>query len=184
MAEPETINTLEQPGEFDVLHRLRPNEPYLALVGRDPKAPPLILTWAWAQREWAMTLPEGDYREKQLRKATQAEQIAWAMDEYREGIAASEAAAAAPEKPYSGVQLDEATIERSRQHTARVHAAQIASRAFSELNDEADVIERNDPELADAIRAEVDRLRAFHEIIALKRPIIDTSAELPLETTE
>jgi hypothetical protein len=132
-----TINTIEQPGEFDVLTKLRPGEPYFVLAGRDTFAPPLVLEWAKNNRYRA--LEEGDAGkidqdklQDELRKSTQAEEIAWAMKAYKRGDRKPEAPASS-RPTYTGHELPEQTKHTDAVHSARLRAGSAINAAVAEL---------------------------------------------------
>lgn len=168
-----TINTIEKPGEFDALVKLRPGEPYFALLGRDPKAVPLILTWAQMQREWAMTLPKGKRRDKQLRKATQAEEIAWAMEQYHDGTL-EVPVPEATRKPYTGVQLPAATVESDKRHSALIGTVRTCHNSLAELMEQAGKLAPYDRDTAQAMEEIAERLRTIaNNIDAQARPALE-----------
>lgn len=86
-------NTLERPGEFDALPKLRPDEPYFVLLGRDRLAPGLVQQWADGNRHKAMkefneseqTTADKAVLERELRQSTDAEQLSWDMKGYKQG---------------------------------------------------------------------------------------------------
>lgn len=138
------INTLEAPGEFDALTTLRPGEPYFLLVGRDKLAPDQVLAWAKANRDRALA----DYGnnkltqaklDEELRKSTQAEEIAWAMQEYKKqwptGWERVQAAFEPEEKTeaYSGAVLPEQTQLTDKLQSLRARAASALNNAEAEL---------------------------------------------------
>lgn len=134
----ELINTLESPGEFDAMLTLRPGEPYFLLVGRDRSAPPLIREWAAKHRrkvlaEFEDGLITTAVRERELRKATQAEMIAESMVEYKNRWAASGREAPSSVTTYSGHEVPEETKRRDALQAARVRAASAINNAVAEL---------------------------------------------------
>lgn len=86
-------NTLERPGEFDALPKLRPDEPYFVLLGRDRLAPALVQQWADGNRHKAMrefneseqTTADREVLDRELRQSTDAEQLSWDMKGYKQG---------------------------------------------------------------------------------------------------
>ena len=138
-------NTLDSPGEWDALPKLRPGEPYFALIGRDPLAPPLIVQWAQGNRERALAEhDEGKISEDrlhdELRKSTNAEMQAADMTAFRKGWVREvvEPQRASATTSYSGHELPEETKRSDAQQRARIRAAQALSNAGSELNDRAE----------------------------------------------
>lgn len=123
----ETTNTLAQPGEFDALVKLRPDEPYFPLIGRDREAPRLVEEWADRNRRRALK----DYEagtitraklQQELRQSTEAEMIASEMRSYKAGWQADQTSGQA-RLSYSGNELPEDTARRDRLQSARVRAA-------------------------------------------------------------
>ncbi len=99
------IATKDQIGSYDAIESLKPGEPVFPLQGGDPLAPLCTMVWAWKARRLARH-PDTDEktREKLLRKASMAEEVAWAMKDYQNGVggpAISEVAE--PPKTYSGI---------------------------------------------------------------------------------
>jgi hypothetical protein len=176
------ISTLETPGEFDVLTSLRPNEPYFVLVGRDKLAPPQVLSWAMNNRERALK----DYGagnitqaklDEELRKSTQAEEIAWAMQEYKKGHPTGwEVVQQAFEpdekpKPYSGAVLPEQTQLSDKLQSVRARAAAAINQAEAELatlDEVLLVIDKTSDdleELQQTVQVERETLRRVSDIV-------------------
>jgi hypothetical protein len=92
------IPTKERLGSYDAIETAKPGEPLFPLQGGDPFGPPTVLHWVKLCREEGLRLtsehPEGSKEHKRgerlLGKATDAEQVAWAMQAYQRGeLAAS-----------------------------------------------------------------------------------------------
>jgi hypothetical protein len=176
---PELINTLECPGEFDALMNLRPGEPYFLLVGRDRLAPGLLLRWASYNRRRAFSEQDSgkidDAKvERELRKSTQAEEIAWAMKEYKldrpKDKPKGQVAATRP--TYTGHELPEATKLADAKQAAAARAASALNGAVSELAALADATEAaGDTFTAKGLRAEMDKLQHLSEYVKPSRPI-------------
>lgn len=100
------VSTKDHPGEFDALETAKPDEPIFVIQGGDPLGPPTVQCWADLARKEARRImdgeradfqPENDRDEYQLteaderdadrllRKATNAEQVSWAMKAYQRG---------------------------------------------------------------------------------------------------
>ena len=134
------INTLDQPSEFDAAAKLRDGEPYFLLIGRDRLAPPRVLDWARDNRKRALDefdrqLVTPEERDAELRKSTDAEQIAWAMQEYKNRWVAEQVEEAAPRPTYSGHEPSEETKRRDAIQAARTRAASALNNAVAELTD-------------------------------------------------
>lgn len=98
------VSTKEQVGTYDAIETAKPGEPLFPLQGGDPLGPVCVMFWAWKARKLARTLdPDADAKEiaRLLRKASAAEEVAWAMKDYQQG-GAPVAAIPDPET-YSGV---------------------------------------------------------------------------------
>lgn len=184
------INTLEASGEFDALTRLRPGEPYFALVGRDRLAPPLIREWADRNRRRALAESDDgkitdDQRDHELRKSTQAEMAAATMVEYKNGWDTTRE----QERQittYSGHELPEATQRRDAIQSARARARSAVSGAVSDLTELCALLDENDAEQADqanVLRETIADLKALADEIAPRRVIWQAPAPL-LDSTE
>ena len=93
------VSTPERAGEYDAIETAQPGEPLFPLQGGDPFAPDCVLLWAQRARQasidlFALAAAEPSKRkaekliaegEKLSRKATAAEEVAWAMQEYQRG---------------------------------------------------------------------------------------------------
>jgi hypothetical protein len=166
------VNTLDSPSEFDALTSLRPGEPYFVLVGRDRLAPPRIYDWADHNRRRALRdFDEGrigkEERDRELRKSTQAEMIAEAMVEFKNGHVAQ-----APPKEtistYSGHQLPAETKRTDAIQSARVRASAAIHSAIAEI---VALDELLGEEWADLLLAEeVANLRDLAAAVEPKRP--------------
>lgn len=98
------VSTRETAGEFDGLETAKPGEPIFVVQGGDPLAPPTVQFWADRARDCAREImagkhagfepgpgreqyepTEADHREAErlLRKATNAEEVSWAMAAYQ-----------------------------------------------------------------------------------------------------
>ena len=143
MAE-DLVGTLEHPGEFDALVKLRPGEPYFPLIGRDVFAPPLVDEWADRNRRRALAEYDegkisGERRDHELRQSTQAEMIACAMRAFKKGQPADSGRVERSVPSYSGHELDDATLERDRQQAALSKAARDLHNAVAQMADAAEV---------------------------------------------
>lgn len=84
MVDPE-ISTKEHAGEFDCLETAKPGEPLFILQGGDPHSPATIRFWVSLARAGAMKFRSTKKREAMLRRCTNAENVAWKMEEYQNG---------------------------------------------------------------------------------------------------
>lgn len=180
------INTLDSPSEFDAAAKLRPGEPYFLLIGRDKLAPGLILRWAsYNRRKVLREHDEGrisdDRLEDELRKSSDAEQIAWDMQAYKNGWDQQRRKPAAA-ATYTGFELDEETAKRDRVQSARTKAAQQCSYAASECNELVEVLIRDGDSSTDDVRAAaeaaVPTLGKLRDQLAMPRRVIDQSHDM------
>jgi hypothetical protein len=176
------INTLEAASEFDALATLRPGEPYFLLVGRDRFAPPLIDQWADKHRrkvlaEYAAGTMTREQRDDELRKASQAEEIAASMVEYKNRWEAQVKAEPGAGVSYTGHELPDDTQRRDRLQKARARASGAMHACIAELAEQLPAFEESalDDEVA-ALNAKMDNLRRTAELIGPKRPIPSATA--------
>lgn len=90
-------NTKQRPGEFDALEKARPDELMFTLLERDPCAPGAILHWVDKRRILARDEPDAEKRRERLRQCSEAEFIAFEMQDRQRGAATS---APEPTKEY------------------------------------------------------------------------------------
>lgn len=105
------FSTKDQPGDYDAIETAKPDEPLFPIQGGDPRGPGTVQFWADYARACARACLQGakvrvlDHRfelyggpdgyepteadqlaaEKLLKKATNAEQVGWAMQAYQRG---------------------------------------------------------------------------------------------------
>lgn len=177
----ELIGSLANPGEFDVLSKLKEDEPFFPLLGRDRLAPDLVDQWAKANRKRALdefdagTINE-ERRNRELSKSTEAEAIGWAMKSFKAGDMAKQLKGEPTAKTYSGHELPEETRQRDELASARNRAASAIQNARAELAAVAEAIEplKDDPELADLaniVREEISEMKLLAEQVVSWRPI-------------
>lgn len=104
------ISTKDEVGSYDAIASAKPGEPLFPLQGGDPLAPFCVMMWARAARRKALRMAEDDKaRAKLLRKASDAEEVAWAMKDYQRAEAAgAQIVEQAPPPPvsYSGIAVE------------------------------------------------------------------------------
>lgn len=79
------ISTKDRPGDYDGMETAKTGEPVFTLQGGDPLGALTVIFWAWKARQLARTLDDGKDRERLQRRASAAEEVAWAMRAYRNG---------------------------------------------------------------------------------------------------
>jgi hypothetical protein len=162
MTDSSPISTKETPGPFDGFARAKPGEPIFTLQGGDPFGAPLVLLWTDLERRRASGLlmdqdfiirtvekiarlvedevcePIAPDKERaMLLRATEAERIAWAMQEYFRGDIG-----AADERPARTMGGEtsaeaEASLDRAQMQT---RAGRTLDNALAEANDVANLI--------------------------------------------
>lgn len=81
------LSTKERAGTFDGLLSAKPGEIIFTLQGFDPIAPSTILFWAHETRQRARLESNKKKARRLFRKATAAEEVAWAMQAQQKGHA-------------------------------------------------------------------------------------------------
>lgn len=78
--------TKDRLGDYDAIETAKPGEPLFPIQGGDPFGPPTVLHWARLCREAGMAATKPEEAERLLRKASQAEGVAWMMLDYQRGL--------------------------------------------------------------------------------------------------
>jgi hypothetical protein len=131
------IPTKERLGSYDAIETAKPGEPLFPVQGGDPFGPDTVLHWAGLCRAEGLRLAALRSRRQQergehlLRKATAAEQVAWAMCEYQR----SEGAEAAPEPEQVAH-----TVEVAREREVRIRATDRLHNLTAEVAEVAEVL--------------------------------------------
>ncbi|MGL5735484.1 MAG: hypothetical protein ACRCYS_11510 [Beijerinckiaceae bacterium] len=123
-------STKAEPGPFDAMEKARDDEPVFTLLGRDPDAPDTIK--AWVERRRKRLLQEGGAQDEEtirgeLIQCTEAETIAWAMNNWRKGK--SEEPAVMERVGYSGISLSPSDAD-TKAHALRALHADLCEAAF------------------------------------------------------
>lgn len=134
------------PAPLDAFESAKPDEPIWTVQGGDPLGPPLLRIWAIFARIQAGVIPEqgteivyaellkaaqvhrsndDDERDGLLVRATQTEQISWAMDDYRKGRTSEEVEEFKIANEFNRLDL----------YDLRRRCASFMSGFFSEMND-------------------------------------------------
>jgi hypothetical protein len=147
------ISTKDRPGEYDALETAKEGEPIFVLQGGDPLSSPTIHHWVALYRAQAAKEENREKREAMLRKATAAETVAWAMDEYRRG----ELAAGRTEDRDHG-------LDGSERSAILARGADRVYNAIAELTDLAAVLfQQDEAAAADLLEASVRSLKVAVE---------------------
>jgi len=161
------ISTKDHPGDYDAIETAKPDEPIFTVQGGDPIGSMTVIYWAGQARKLALKSKDPKEKDRLLHKATMAEKVAWAMDDYREGNEAL------PGVEQQGVALasDEKTVERVRVRQALIQGVSVIHNALATVNDLADVINRmgEHPEVVERLRRDVESLRLSADAIEPRR---------------
>jgi hypothetical protein len=156
---PAESNTKKTPGPFDGFAKAKEDEPIFTLLGRDPLAPPLVALWAmmnrircglgqpdhaiWTSLVRAATASPRELSDREMKaellQTSEAEEIGWAMDEFRKGY---EPLAHAPQESYSGYKPDAAAQAARDENRERLEASRRLDNSVAEINGVAEVAER------------------------------------------
>jgi hypothetical protein len=177
------INTLDTSGEFDALAKLRPGEPYFALIGRDRLAPQLVLEWAHRNRtrtheDFDNGRVKEEEHHRELRKSTQAETVAWAMQAYKKGHPTDSALVETAETDhYSGFVIDEETAARDRMQQMKARSSNRIHNGIAAIHEAAELlIGTDDLETVAALNTLNMALRNIADALVPPRRGIDTVA--------
>lgn len=172
-----TTNTMENPSEFDGLAKLRPGEPYFALLGRDMFSPALLMIWAdftrnrTLQRFDAGEIDEAKRADK-LRQCRDAECLAWEMEVYRDGT--QPVVVVEDRRPKVALtNLPPEQIARDAEVKARVEAVRVFHNAIAQMNDTAAAIAAYEPDIAAATEGALAMVRALAEMVKPHRPVLE-----------
>jgi hypothetical protein len=177
-----TENTKARPGEYDALEKARPDELIFTLLERDPCAPPTIHHWCELRRKRARDIKDDDKRKAELHQITEAEFIAFTMQDRQSASAKGDAIEALPAQTYSGIVVERTELDellpklRSELSEGDYHAAnalELARRAH-ELGaiDDAQL-----GHITDAARV----MHAMALDLSPHRAALMAEAELPLD---
>lgn len=134
------VSTKDRPGSYDAIETAKPGEPLFPIQGGDPFGPATVLHWARLARTAGEAEPDDRRSVKLLRKATDAEQVAWEMQAYQRG----ESTRSESEKPatYSGheIVLDETADHDRKVREARIKGAQRLHNVIGAVTDIAETL--------------------------------------------
>lgn len=165
------VSTRERPGSYDAIETAKPGEPLFPIQGGDPLGPRVVQFWADEQRKQALECADQKQRDSMLKKATQAEQVGWAMTAYQKGEKEIEG------KPARYNDQEEERDEATR--TARAILIKGVGQLHNSLAIAADVAD----ELA-KLRTHADAEITIREAIALlKRAALEIEPRRGMERT-
>jgi hypothetical protein len=84
------VATRDTVGEYDAIETAKPGEPLFPIQGGDPFGPRTVQFWVDLCRRAGMAEQDPKKSEALLRKASDAERIAWLMQDYQRGVEAAQ----------------------------------------------------------------------------------------------
>ena len=167
------VSTKKNPGEFDGMERALDDEPVFTLRAHDILAYRLVMFWVKLKRRLVLRsdLPEEKQR-KELIQCREAEEIAFAMKEWRAGMIPAKVRDDKPVRPtYSGNTDDPAEIEAKKRWQTVKNATTRLYNSIAEISTAIEGLEPYgwDSERA-ALSAQLDLLKLTAEDIRPKRP--------------
>ncbi len=122
-----TVSTKDRPGTFDAIETAKPGEPIFTLQGGDQFSPATICYWAQLARKHALTIENQEEARHLLTKASVAEQVAWAMQEYQRGFR--------PEERKAEIAADLAAVNADEERAAMARLSDKLYNAIAEVHD-------------------------------------------------
>jgi hypothetical protein len=173
------VPTKERPSNDDALEQAAPNEPIFPLIASDPEAPATVRHWVELRRKRAMAIDDVEKRRALLRKASRAEQISWAMEDWRLGRT-DEAPVASVSVSYSGHEQSEEARHADDRVSALLRSARRIDNSVAEMAEIAALLDdlglRED---GFDLRFAVEMLRELSERVRPKRPSYAAEPKLP-----
>jgi hypothetical protein len=168
------VNTPAHPGPFDPLDRADPDQPFFPLMAGDPFAPPLVLDWADRTRRRGRATEDDKERARLFAKATEAEEIAWAMQRWEKTGSAADTRAASVRATYAGAEPVALDHRWKEQLTAGTAALRNAAFHFTEAAAGLDAGR------AEALLEAVETINVIAAAYEPKRASFGAQSELPL----
>jgi hypothetical protein len=156
------MSTKEAPGPFDGLERAAPGEPVFTLRAHDDQAVGLVREWVFQRRQAIIhgNMPD-EKRELELIQAREAEAIAEAMEDWRNGQTAEVEAAKTP--TYSGNDMSAEELAAKLRFDTIKRAAERFSNSVGEITEAAESLA---PYGFDGERVEIDGIVGLLKVIA------------------
>lgn len=85
MTDNRTYATKDRIGVYDAIETAKPDEIIFPVQAGDPFGPPTVMHWVYLARIAGMAETDPKKAEHLLKKASDAEQVAWAMMAYQRG---------------------------------------------------------------------------------------------------
>ncbi len=139
MTEEPIVATKDRRGSYDAISSAKPGEPLFPIQGGDPLGPPTVLYWADLCRKAGLKESDPKKVEHALRKASDAEHVAWTMMAYQRGEVQPEMRRATYTDTPSVVHVAQ---EGRQQREALIHGSGRLHNALSEAQEVADMLAR------------------------------------------
>lgn len=166
------VSTKKHPGEFDGMERALDDEPVFTLRAHDVLAYRLVIFWVKLKRRLILRsdMPTEKQR-KELIQCREAEEIAFAMKEWRAGTIPVKPKEDRPVRPtYSGIPDDPAEVEAKKRWQTIKNAATRLNNSIAEIST---AIEDLEPygwsEERDALTLQLEQLKLIAEQIRPKK---------------
>lgn len=156
--------TKELLGSYDAIETLKPGEPVFPVQGGDPFGPRTVMFWAGECRTAGLAAEDPKEAERLLRKASDAELVAWDMQAYQRGQKpAADGDRPAPAPAYTGWvdEADDDEVAARQRREGRIACAGRLHNAIAITNDVAETLARLRvcPEAEVLVREAFDKLR-------------------------
>jgi hypothetical protein len=183
------MSTKEIPGPFDGMAKAQPDEPVFTLRAHDPLAPALIHNWVDLKRKAIREAYSAEEitkakRELELIQCNEAEEIAWAMEAWRQGEHALqdvEPEEAAITSSYSGNVSSEEELAARNQYETIKRAGQLLQNGIANIHEASEEVlaPLGLPSERAVLLACRDRIKAVADHIAPKRASYHPGQQLP-----
>jgi hypothetical protein len=133
MSDEPVLATKDHLGEYDAIESAKPGEPLFPIQGGDPFGPKTILYWADLCRTAGRAEENVEKARAMLRKAADAELVAWTMTEYQKGasVIAEQQRATYTDLPGTNLSAEQA------KRVVLIRGASILRNALSQIADVA-----------------------------------------------
>jgi hypothetical protein len=119
------VSTKDRPGLYDAIETAKPGEPLFPIQGGDPFGPATVQFWVDQCRRAGMAETDEKRAKDLLEKASSAEHVVWAMQDYQRGLTAKVEPGKKAQPTYSGWldTDDDETKQRRQERAGRIAAA-------------------------------------------------------------
>lgn len=162
-------STKAEPGPFDGMERAAPDEPVFTLRAKDVLAPDLIHTWVRQRRE---AIARADLHEEkrtlELIQAREAEALAWAMVDWRNGQNEVPPVEVAQPQRYSGSTMDADELAAKARFDRTKGACRQLNNSVAECTEAVEALELSPADRL-ALTAAVEEIKSLAYLYEPKR---------------